>query len=67
MPKLIALPNNSDELQGKLNYLTNEIRETYPIYSALATSMKNPFMKMIISERIEKSMRIQLFFKCFSL
>lgn len=61
MTKLTTLPNNSDELQGKLDYLTNEIRETYPIYSAVSESMKNPFVTMVLSDMVKKSRKTQLF------
>ena len=41
MSKLMVLPNTTDELRGKLNFVTSEIKEIYSIYLTLLSIPTN--------------------------
>ena len=60
MSKLIALPTSTNELQGKLNFVTSEIQEIYPVYLALSEITVNPYVKGVLPTRLEKSTKQDL-------
>lgn len=59
MTKLMVLSNN-DALQGKLDFVTSELQEIYPIYLALSKITTTPYMRGVLSSRLEKSTKQDL-------
>ena len=60
MSKLMVLPNTIDELQGKLNFVTSEIKEIYSIYLTLLSIPTNSYLGGTLSTRLYKSTKQDL-------